>query len=298
LVLVVLAAMAAVNTAGSSRAQRSLDAYSGLGAWVSIYDKPAWRDPWTTVDTLAQHGVHTLFLETGNYKQKVDVVKPAVVGQFIQLAHAEDIDVVAWYLPSLAAPARDLRRSLAAIDFLTEDGQSFDSFALDVEATVVRKMALRRTRAVQLAASVRHSAPADYPLAAITIVPIGTSPSYWSGYPFAGLAEQVDVLLPMDYFTARTKGVAGVRDYTAANIAFIRHEIGDPEFPIHVIGGVAPRAKPAEVGAFVQAVTACDTVGASLWELERTTEAEWSQLERLAEPALEPTTTAPAIDCG
>lgn len=295
--LIALAALVSVTATGAGRSARSLDAYSGLGAWVSIYDKPAWRDPWTTVDTLAQNGVHALFLETGNYKQKVDVVKPDTVSEFIQLAHAVDIKVVAWYLPSLAAPARDLRRSLAATDFRTEDGQGFDSFALDIEASVVRKMSLRRTRAVQLAASVRRALPADYPLGAITIIPIGTSPSYWSGYPFAGIARNVDVLLPMDYFTARVKGAAKVRDYTAANIAFIRNEIGDPQFPIHVIGGVTPRAKPAEVAAFVQAATACNTIGASLWELQRTTAAHWAQLAPLAAPPLQPAPVAPTVDC-
>jgi hypothetical protein len=282
--LLVVVALACATASAAGRSARSLAAYSGLGAWVSIYDTPAWRDPWTTVDTLAQHGVHTLFLETGNYRQKMDVVRPAVVSDFIQLAHAAGIDIVAWYLPSLAAPARDLRRSLAAVDFQTDDGQSFDSFALDIEATVVREMPLRIARAVQLASRVRRAAPADYPLAAITIAPVGASPSYWPGYPFASLAQLVDVLLPMAYFTARTKGAARVREYTTANIAAIRDQIGDPRFPIHAIGGVTPRARPAEVGGFVQAASACSVVGASLWELTRTTPREWAQLARIALP--------------
>lgn len=261
----------------------AVGAFSGLGAWVSIYDGSAWAAPERTVASLAARHVHTLFLETANYRQSVDVVKPAVVARFLDAAHASGIDVVAWYLPSLANPQRDLRRSLAAIRFTAPDGAHFDGFALDVESTVVRRYGLRNARALSLAAQVRKAAPAALPLGVITIAPVGASPTYWPSYPFRGLSRLVDVLLPMEYFTARTSGPSGVRAYSAANVRVIRAQVG-PRFPIHPIGGEAYRATRAEVRAFVQTTLACGTVGGSLWEATQTTPAEWNELAPLAAP--------------
>ena len=191
-------------------------------------------------------------------------------------------------MPSLTAPARDLRRSLAAVRFATSKGERFDSFALDVESTLVRSIPLRNARAAQLAAQVRRAVPAGYPLGAIVIAPVGASPTYWPRFPFRGLARSVDVLLPMAYFTYRTRGAAGVRAYTAANLRFVRAQAGQPTFPVHVIGGVTPRASAAEVRAFVAAAAGCGASGASLWELEGTTAAEWAELAAVTRPSASP----------
>ena len=279
----------AAGRTASSRDAPSLEAYSGLGAWISIYDKSAWRDPEKALETLAEHGVHTLFLETSNYRQRQAIVRPSVVGAFIEAAHARNIDVVAWYLPSLADTARDLRRSLAAVQYITPDGDdSFDSFALDIEATVVRSIPRRNALALQLAAQLRAAVPEDFPLGAITIAPVGASPSYWPTFPFRGLSRVTDVFLPMAYFTSRTRGAANVRAYTAANVRLIRSEAGDPAFPVHPIGGLTPRATRAEVRAFVQAAGVCGAIGGGLWEFEQTTAAEWAELAPLeAQPSPE-----------
>lgn len=277
----IVAANGTELVAYSHNLSRDVGAYSGLGAWLSVYDRLAWVSPERTVAMLAARHVHTLFLETSNYRQTVDVVRPSAVGRFLDAAHAAGIDVVAWYLPSLANPPRDLRRSLAAIRFAAPDGARFDAFALDVESTVVRSFGLRNARALALAARVRRTAPASLALGAITIAPVGSSPSYWPSFPFRGLSRLVDVVLPMEYFTARTSGAAGVRAYSAANVRVIRAEVG-PRFPIHPIGGIADSATRSEVRAFVQATLACGSVGGSLWEATQTTPAQWSELAPLA----------------
>src|SRR5437588_261841 len=141
--LAVAAAAACALAASSSAARAELGAYQGLGTWVDIFGK-SWADPEAAVAAMGSRGVSTLFLETSNYSQPVDVVRPALTARFIEAAHAEGLQVVAWYLPSMASPARDLRRSLAAMRFTTPDGQGFDSFALDLEASVVRKVWQRR----------------------------------------------------------------------------------------------------------------------------------------------------------
>ena len=271
------AGLLAVDGAPAASGRRALEPYAGIGSWISIYDDTAWRNPKRAVQVLRSHGIDTLYLETANYKQTVDVVKPLRLGQFIDEAHAAGIAVVGWYLPSLAAPQRDLRRALAGARLRTSAGNGFDSFALDIEATKVRSLVLRNRRAVRLARDFRRALPASFPLAAITIAPVGASPSYWPGYPFRQLRRYVDVMVPMTYFTARVRGAPKVAAYTAANLGYIRARVGQ-SFPIHPIGGESRKATLAEVKAFFGKAASCRTVGASLWEYGETTRAQWRVL--------------------
>ena len=253
-----------------------LAAYRGSGSWVSIYDTAAWRNPERVIAQLSAHNVHTLYLETSNDRQRVDVVHPETVGRFLDLAHAAGIDVVGWYLPSLATPKRDVRRALSGIRFTSKSGARFDAFALDIEATTIRSIAKRTQHATAIAAAIRREAPARYPLGAITIDPAGAR--YWPGYPFRQLARSVDVFLPMAYFTARTSGVVNVRTYTRRNVELIRTLVGDSDFPVHTIGGDTHDAPLREVRAFLAESSVCDSLGASLWEYGRMSPAQWRAL--------------------
>jgi hypothetical protein len=276
LLLVVLAGACAVTTTPAE--SRSRSPFAGLGAWISVYDTRAWRAPEATVATLDRHGVRTLYLETSNDRRRTAVERPLVTARFLRAAHARGLRVVGWYLPSFVNTSHSIRRAVAAIRFESPDGERFDGFALDVEATNVRSVPARSRRAVLVAARVRRAAGARYPLGAITIAPVGASPTYWPRFPFRGLARSVDVFLPMAYFTARTKGAAGVAAYTAANVRVIRAAAGDQRFPIHPIGGSATRATPAEVRAFVAAAAGSATIGSSLWEYGQMRPRHWRAL--------------------
>jgi hypothetical protein len=268
------ALLASAAAQGQTPAPRSLAPFAGLGAWVSIYDGKAWANPEGTIANLASHDVQTLFLETANYRQRVDLVRPQTIARFLAAAHATDMQVVAWYLPSLAKPAVDLRRSLAPIRLVTADGDRFDGFALDVEATTVRSLPLRNRRATSLVQSVRRAAPHTLPLGAIVIGPIGNSPTYWPSFPYRSISKFVDVLLPMAYFTARARGAAGVNRYVVATMRYLRAQT-TPTFPIHVVGGLTTKAKAAEVQAFATATSACGAIGGSLWEYGTQTLSQW-----------------------
>src|SRR5207302_8928884 len=100
--------------AGALAAPPPLIAYRGLGAWVDIFDTGLWSNPDLTVERMRSQGVRTLFLETSNYSQSVDIVRPGLVGRFIQSAHADGLRIAAWYLPPFSNLTVDLRRSLAA----------------------------------------------------------------------------------------------------------------------------------------------------------------------------------------
>ena len=275
LLVCVLAAVAA--HASAARAPR-LAAYSGTGTWISIYDRVAWRTPERVVARLRARHIHTLYLQTSNDRQRTAIRRPAGVGRFLDAAHAAGIRVVGWYLPSFTDNRRDLSRILAGAAFRSANGQSFDSFALDVESTKIRSIPQRTRRALQLVAAVRRALPKPYVLGAITIDPVGAR--YWPRYPFRRLASQVDVFLPMAYFTARTSGARNVAAYSRANMRRVRSLAGDASFPVHPIGGDMRDATVAELRAFLRAAASTNALGVSVWEYGRTSPTQWMLLAR------------------
>ena len=265
-----------LGVAHTQAATRKLGAFSGTGSWVSIYDHHALHPPAAVVATLRAHHIHTLFVETSNDKQRRDVAHPVAVAQLLDAAHAAGIAVVGWYAPSFTAPRAEIDRALAGARFRSPNGAGFDAFALDIEATNVRSLSRRSLRAVWVAHDVRAALPSSMALGAITIDPVGGR--YWNDYPFAGLARDVDVFLPMEYFTDRTRGVQRVAAYSRANVAVVRERAGDASFPVHPIGGEAREASVAELRAFLHASTASDTVGVSLLEYGQTSARQWVAL--------------------
>jgi hypothetical protein len=258
----------------------AVDDYRGLGTWVDLYDPMQFADPEGAVAGMAARGVRTLYLETGNYKQRSDLFRPARLGRFIEAAHAAGIRVVAWYLPSFKNVARDLRRSLAAIEFRTTAGQRFDSFALDIEASVVESPARRSRRLLDLSAQLRNAVGPGYPLGAIIPSPRGMElvPSYWPGFPYAELAAIYDVFLPMTYFSYRVEGGRAVEDYVVGSLAIIREETGSSSVPIHVIGGIGDRTSRLEARAFMRAALGCRALGWSVYDYSVTRNPTWAAL--------------------
>jgi hypothetical protein len=281
-VVAALVAVLCACSAGSGRtsSDRDLSAYTGLATWVDLYDPDVLAHPESSVAAMVQHGVSTLFLQTSNYEMSSDVVRPARISRFIEAAHANGMEVVAWYLPSLVNVARDQRRSLAALNFKTPDGEHFDSFALDIESSIVKPASTRSARLVLLSRRLRAAAPGTA-LGAIVPAPVGMQrlPWYWPGFPFVALAKDFDVFLPMGYFTYRSHLASFSGPYTRTNIALLRTKTGNPALPVHPIGGIAGVASTAQVRAFERAAQAGDALGASLYDFSGTTAAQWRELQ-------------------
>jgi len=282
-VAVLLAAVAAAGAASTARPEArpaALAVYGGLGSWLDIFAGRDWWQPASVVTTLQAHGVRTLYLQTSNYSQAQDVMRPTAVAHLIDAAHASGIQVVGWYLPSFADPALDARRSLAAIRFRTPNGGRFDSFALDIESSFVRNVGLRNARLLALSRLLRRTVPSGYPLGAIVPSPVGMRhhPTYWPRFPFAQLAQSFDAILPMAYFTHYTHTANGAYAYARDVVTAIRTETGRPNEVIHLIGGLASGAPEVAFAAFDQAAQDCGVAGLSLYELPLTTAPEWTQL--------------------
>jgi hypothetical protein len=276
----VLAALLVAPAAGASAPSRHRSPYAGLGTWLDIFATKSWAHPRREVAAMAREGVRTLYLQTGNYTQLAD---RRALGRFVDAGHADGLRVVAWYLPSFAEPRQDERRALAAIRFRTPRGEGFDGFALDIEATLVKRIRLRNERLLRLSAQLRAAVGPRYRLGAIIPSPVGLRrhPRYWPRFPYRSLARYYAVFLPMAYFTnAGVHGAKAARAYLAADVRIIRSRTGNPREPIHLIGGLADAMGPRDMAGFMRAVAAYAPLGYSLYEFPLTSRATWKALRR------------------
>jgi len=264
----------------AQRAQTGPVAYSGTGAWIDRYDFAKLDDPELAVAEMAAHGVRTLYVETASWRvpSRVDIVAPAQTADLIAAAHANDMKVVAWYLPGFKDLRTDLRRIRAALAFKTPDGQGFDSFALDIESNQVKPVSRRNAALLRLSRAIRRAAGPDYELGAI--VPDQRSTSHgnvlWPHFPYAATARWFDVFLPMAYSTLnRASSARGVYAYTAANVRFVRRATGRP---VHVIGGVTNDMSHPEQAAVALAARDAGAVGASLYKFPLYDRGSWAAL--------------------
>jgi len=269
----------ATTTAPAPRTA-SIEAYRGLGAWVDLYDAKAWRDPGAAVRNMAAHGVRTLYIETSNSGSAFALKDSWRLAVFIQEAHTRGMRIVAWYLPSLKRPERDYRRIAAAVAFRTPEGETFDGFALDIEASTVRSVTKRNHAVVALSQRIRALVGDTCPLGAITPSPsaLAKKRGYWDRFPYRSLAAVYDVFLPMGYYTYHGHGPAAALVDTRANIRELRAQPGCSTMPIHLVGGLSGDSSTAEVRAFVRGSNEGGVQGASLYDWATTTRQQWHEL--------------------
>ncbi len=279
------AALCSIGAAGTHAAQRAdSSVFDGLGTWVDIYDGPVYASPERSAQRIAARHVRTVWIETANYGASADVVDPVRLGLVVDALHVRGVRVVAWYLPGHVNQALDQRRSLAMLTFRTPSGGSFDGVALDIESTKLRNVALRSRRAVALTRWLRQQA-GDTPLAIVPFNPRGLErrPTTWPGFPWAQLAESADAFAPMVYTGGALTGFDATYGYVTRALRLLRVETGEPDVPIHVVGGVANRMGPDELAGFVAAVSDDGgTVGVSLYDWLTTTPRAWAALAQLS----------------
>ena len=230
---------------------------------------------------MAKHGVRTLYLETGNYSHAAPVFRPADAGRFIDAAHAAGLRIVAWYLPSFLNVRIDGPKAVGAIRFRSANGERFDAFALDIEATKVRSFALRDRRLLALSARIRSRVHRRYQLGAITPSPVGMSPSYWPEIPYRALTRYYQAFLPMAYSTLRgIHSRRATRAFLTSTASDIRTASGDPTLPVHLIAGLSGSMGARATAGLVDAVAQTKSFGLSLYAFDQTTPAAWRVLAR------------------
>jgi hypothetical protein len=261
-------------------------AYSGSGVWIDRYDFRRLQDPASAVAEMAAHGVRSLYVETASWRvpNRVDIVAPQQTQALITAAHANNMKVVAWYLPGFKNLPVDMRRIRAALALRTLDGQAFDSFALDIEANEVNPLSRRNAALLRLSRMIRAEVGPDYPLGAIVPDQLSTSRGnvLWPAFPYRSAARYYDVFLPMAYSTFnRARGAASVYRYTASNVRFVRRAT---RRPVHLIGGLTDAMTHAEQAAAMRASRDAGAIGSSLYKFPLYDAGSWSALSSFDMP--------------
>ncbi|MGH2758808.1 MAG: hypothetical protein ACRDKJ_04500 [Actinomycetota bacterium] len=256
--------------------------FRGLGSWIDVFDHT--DDPATVlplVRGMAERGTKTLYLETARFSSATDIQFPAALGAAVDEAKALGMRVVAWYPPAFDDLDRDVRRSLAAVNYTSPEGNRFDAFGADIEYTQeVPDHADRSRRAVEYSRRLREGAPAGYPMSAIVIPPTSLeyNPQRWPGFPWNELREHYEVFMVMNYWTARGKDAATANDLTQRNAVETKRLTGRP---VHVIGGLGEYADEAQVSAYVRAARESGSLGGGLYDYATTRGEVWDELQAL-----------------
>jgi hypothetical protein len=292
-----LAALLTVTVAAPANADMGdrllAPAYSGLGSWIDIFDDAAWSNPEAAVRAMDRNGATILFLQSGSSRPGPPVFRPARTARFLRAAHERGIAVIAWYLAPYIDRAYETRRALGAIAFEAGDGERFDGFALDIETAEGSPPApVRNRRLLKMSERLRDFAGPLYPLGAITPSPAGLAMphgrQWWPDFPYRALYRIYDAFLPMGYYTYHSSTPTGAYRDTRRNIQLLREETGDPEVPIHLIGGAATYSDTHEGRAFARAANRNGVIGASMYDQTTMGPEDWRAVRaiRFREPKL------------
>ena len=265
-----------------ARGSWTLTPYHGFGAWLDAYD---WSAQFSRsgdvvgpegIDHMAAEGVQTLYIQASRWNSPTDVLEPERLRPIIDRAHHHGMFVVAWYLPTFVDPATDLRRIMAVASV------GVDGIAIDIESRDVADVAERNRRLVELSRQLRANLPGKA-IGAIVLEPVlieDVNPNYWPGFPWAEIAPYYDVWLPMSYWTNRRGHWRGAHPYTAENMARIRARIGQPEAPIHTIGGIGDKTTVPDIDQMAHAAVEQRAIGGSLYDYRTSRPEFWASLRR------------------
>jgi hypothetical protein len=264
-----------------SRPAAGLDVYRGVGAWVDMYDAAELGNPWPALVEMRDRGVRTLYFETASWRvaKALDFRDEQAVELFLDESHALGLRVVAWYLPGLDDLCTDLRRSRAALSYVTpRGGQRFDGFAVDIESQRVRAVPARNAALMRYSRGLRRAAGPGYALGAIVpdLRSTTVSPGLWPGFPYRAAARWYDAFLPMAYSSYRGHGGGFVYRYARANARAVRALTGGR--PVHMIGGLSDALSAGEAAGFVRGAVAGGAVGASFYDFAIGQDDAWRAL--------------------
>lgn len=283
---------------------RSVDSYRGLGTWVDGFD---FSPPYSAtgvppvvpaaINDMAEFGVQTLYLQSGRLDDRSpDVLEDRwIITEFLMRAAANDIDVVAWYLPKWTDDDTDLRHLLAAHEFEVL-GYRFDGVAVDIEWNEDGlEVAERNERFVKLSQQL-DIAMGDDPIGAIVLPPVQTevlNTTYWPDFPWLEVAPNYEVWMPMSYWSFRTPPYDDPYVYNGESIERLRANLADPEAIVHSIGGIGGQidAPPsgtepyiAQVGQlerFAESVADTGSIGGSIYDWDTLDQAGRASMRNL-----------------
>jgi len=263
-----------------------LTIFRGLGTWVDHYDygTTSGLDPTTAVPAMHARGIRTIYIETARYNSSSAFDYPAAIGAWVEAAHANGMKIVGWYLPAYGTYLNaDVSRTVAIATYRSPAGQGFDGLGIDIEykTSAQARSAWFGDIATHLV-RVRSGATAAFPVAAIVPAPLAMdmAPASWSGFPWASIGTNANVVMPMGYWTYRTDCSTDpshcAYGYSVGNINEARTKTGG--LLVHLIGGVADKVTSQGVTDFIRAAHDTKAYGASLYDYRTTNSNLWSIL--------------------
>jgi hypothetical protein len=294
----------------ASAAQPSLSVFRKVGAWVDVFDyatrlqKPDTLPRVTpeSIDDMADLGVKTLYLQVANPDDAPadQLTDRSEIKSLLERAHDHGIAVVPWFLPRLVKPADDLT-TMKQILALRAGDERFDGVGLDLESSEVADITLRNKRTVDFARKVRVLVGTSVPVASIVYPAVQLevlNPVLWPNFPYKGVDPFVDLWMPMSYYTYRDEasGLRSAYRYTVDSVDRLRKRVGDPDVPVHLIGGLAEDSTPDDYLDMTRAAKATDALGWSVYDYATTGTWAWPYLrDQVPVPTtrLPPTTPAP-----
>lgn len=298
--LAVLVAAAVVLRSGDRAEARSVDLspYEGLGMWVDVFDfEPAYQGPGQQVpvtvsalDDMAARGVTAVYLQAARDDDTTrGLVDEVLLSAWLERAHDLGIGVVAWFLPKFRSVDADLAKLVEVHEFRSPRGDRFDGLAVDIEETqVVTDVAERNRRLVELSTRLREAVGDDVALGANVLPTVQievVNPSFWPDFPWEELAPLYDVWVPMTYWTLRKEEWRDAERYVTETVERMRDRLGDPDAPVHPIGGIADEVTAADVEGYARALAATSALGGSWYDYRTMTPVVWDALANVTAPA-------------
>jgi hypothetical protein len=260
-----------------------LTIFKGLGTWVDLYDYGTTNglDPSVAIPDMKAKGVRTIYIETARYRSSSAFDFPTAIGDWVDIAHANGLKIVGWYLPIYGTSLdTDVSRTVAIANFRSSNGQGFDGLGIDIESK--QSSQARDAWFADIAthlARVRTGVTAAFPVGAITYPPLvmDMNPSQWSAFPWSAVGTQANVVIPMGYWSYRTDCSTNPQhcpyQYTLGNINEARTRTSG--LPVHIIGGIADSVTTQGVTDFMRAAHDARAYGASLYDYRTTTNAQY-----------------------
>ncbi len=276
---------------------RTLEPYEGLGTWVDRFDySPPYAGENPPIDAeeiavMASLGVKTVYIQAAHRADRSPGLTedPWVLAELLTAAHANDMAVVAWYLPKWEDEDLGKISAMADFEFL---GHRFDGIGIDIEFNQDGLEPEERSRIlVELSEGVREHV-GDDPLSAIVLPPVLTeevNTEFWPEFPWDDIAPLYDIWQPMSYWSFRSEssGYKNGYTYNAESTRLLRELLDDPNALVHGIGGIGaidaeqggesggePLAVVNDLEGFAQSLVDSNSVGGSMYD--------WATLDETA----------------
>jgi len=250
---------------------------SGYGVWIPYWEWVNMPDA-TILSDLTQAGATNVYLEVATTDSNGFYGGPGLDDLLYKL-HNAGIAVFAWVYPNLNTPGSDLAFTQTVLDYASPLGARPDGLAMDIEENMAPSVV------GSYVAAVRQMAGGAVPLIGVTY-----PPQQRPSYPFAAMAPYVDAFAPMDYWHGLENDVSynQVLAFVNTSISETRQLSGEPSAVVVPIlqtfdlyytkGPYNPTFMELE-GGLVASQLAANVPGASFYEINDVTPAEWQAIE-------------------